>query len=203
MHATFVVEKMKNTIDDQFTLSVSLYIYGIKELKLTDQNFYALHSREWCLFVRIKIHMDCPRIETDLRGKMPTTIRLSVVRPHLLKQSLTNLSRQYGSFHGRFVAYKTFIRRECIVRLSPAVIFARVLDILAWGPSKFWADVASSENISRYTTDLWCQNIGKHRNQRSNMRLSSSFSLPQRDIVVVPNHTYQLLCYSRLPVEYC
>jgi hypothetical protein len=56
--------------------------------------------------------MDWLRIEPDIRGKMPTINRLIVVRPHLLKESLTSLSPQHGSFRGRFIAYKAFIRRE-------------------------------------------------------------------------------------------
>ena len=81
--------------------------------------------------------MDWPRIEPDLRGEMPATNRLNVVRSHLLIQNLARLCPQHGNFRGRFIAYEACIRRELIVCLSPTVIFALVIDILKWGPSGF------------------------------------------------------------------
>jgi len=54
-----------------------------------------------------------------------------------LIQNLTSICPQNGSFRGRFIACKAYIRREFIVRLSPAVISALVIDILTWGTSSF------------------------------------------------------------------
>ena len=68
---------------------------------------------------------------------MPATNRLNVVRHHLLIQSLTSLCPHHGNFRGKFIAYEVCIRREIIVRLCPAVMFALVMYIVTWGPSSF------------------------------------------------------------------
>ena len=68
---------------------------------------------------------------------MLATNRLNVVRHHLLIQNLTSVCPHHGNFRGKFIAYEACIRREIIVRLCPAAMFALVMDIVTWGPSSF------------------------------------------------------------------